>query len=476
MDTTQEAPPHVAIVPTPGMGHLIPVVVLAKKLIDQHNFSVTFIIPNDGSPMKSQRQLLQRLPNAISSIFLPPVSFDDLPVEAKIENRILLSLSRSLSHLRRSFKTLTESTRVVALVVDLFGTDAIELIAKEFDVLPFVFFPTTAMALSLTLHLPKLDQMYSCEYRDSLEPFKIPGCVPVQGKDLVDMLQDRNDDAYKRILHISKQYPLLVAGVLVNSFIDLEKGAFKALMEDNHHGFPIYPVGPLIRTGSEVVDESDPCLKWLNQQPKESVLFVSFGSGGTLSHDQLNELALGLEMSGKRFLWVVRCAHDKAVNATYFGLTNTNSNYPSDFLPEGFLDRTKNVGLVVSSWAPQVQILSHGSTGGFLTHCGWNSTLESIVHGVPLIAWPLYAEQKMNAVLLAEDLKVALRVKLNENGLVGSEDIAKYAKAIIEGEEGKVLRNKMKELQNGAIKVLSQDGSSTKSLADAVNVWKNHKK
>ncbi|GAV88374.1 UDPGT domain-containing protein [Cephalotus follicularis] len=178
-------------------------------------------------------------------------------------------------------------------------------------------------------------------------------------------------------------------------------------------------------------------------------------------------------MSGQKFLWVVRSPHDKA-NATYFSARSIKD--PFDFLPNGFLERTKGVGLVVSSWAPQVQVLSHGSTGGFLTHCGWNSTLESIVHGVPLIAWPLYAEQRMNSVLLADDLKVALRVKANENGLVLREDIAKCLRGLIEGDEGKVVKGKMRELKYAAAMALSQDGSSTKSLAEVAEILRNQRK
>jgi hydroquinone glucosyltransferase len=170
--------------------------------------------------------------------------------------------------------------------------------------------------------------------------------------------------------------------------------------------------------------------------------------------------------------WVVRSPHEKAANATYFSVQSIKD--PFDFLPDGFLERTKGVGLVVPSWAPQVQVLKHGSTGGFLTHCGWNSTLESILHGVPLIAWPLYAEQRMNSVLLADDLKVALRVKVNDKGLVGHEDISNYARCLIEGEEGKLLKSKMKELKIAADRALSEEGSSTKSLAEVAQVMKSH--
>jgi len=113
------------------------------------------------------------------------------------------------------------------------------------------------------------------------------------------------------------------------------------------------------------------------------------------------------------------------------------------------------------------------STGGFLTHCGWNSILESVVNGIPLIAWPLYAEQKMNAVMLTEDIKVAVRAKANENGLVGREEIGRLTKALMEGEDGKKLRSRMKELKDAAARVLSEDGSSTKALSELALSWKN---
>ncbi|KAA8520934.1 hypothetical protein F0562_011607 [Nyssa sinensis] len=460
METAQQTL-HIAILPTPGMGHLIPLTEFAKRLALHHNFSVTFIVPTDGSPMKAQKDFLEALPKNINSIFLPPVSFDDLPEDAMIETRIYLSVTRSLPAIRNSLKVLTESNRLSALVVDLFGTETFD-VAKELGVAPYIFFPTTAMVLSSIFYLPKLDEKFSCEYRDLAEPVKLPGCAPVHGSELMDPVQDRKNEVYKGFLHHAKRYTL-AHGIMVNSFMDLEPGAFEALKEDWSGLPPVYPVGPLIQTGSTSRVDGSECLRWLDMQPQGSVLFVSFGSGGTLSHEQLNELALGLEMSEQRFVWVVRSPHNKAANATYF--TAQSIRDPFDFLPKGFLERTKGLGLVVPSWAPQIQVLSHGSTGGFLTHCGWNSILESIVHGVPLIAWPLYAEQKMNAVLLTDDLKVALRIKGNENGVVEGEAIANYVKGLMEGEEGKLIRNRMRDLKDAAAVALSQDGSSTKSLA-----------
>ncbi|XP_004298887.1 PREDICTED: hydroquinone glucosyltransferase-like [Fragaria vesca subsp. vesca] len=464
---------HVAIVPTPGLGHLIPLTELAKRLVVHHNFAVTFFIPNDGTNLTPQKKVLQALPKVVSSTFLPPVNFDDLPPDAVMETKIALTLSRSLPAIRDSVKALAESTMVKALVVDLFGLEAFE-VANEFNVLPYLFFPTTAMLLWFAFELPKLDETTTCEYRDLPEPVRLPGCVPLHGRDFSEPVQDRSDDAYKALVGICKRFKS-AAGIMVNSFADLEPGAFKAFKEQGPGlGLPpVYPVGPVIQTGSAAELGENECLSWLDAQPKRSVLYVSFGSGGTLTSKQMNELAAGIEMSRVRFLWVARSPNEKLKNATYFGAQGPND--PLSFLPQGFLERTKDVGKVVSSWAPQVQILSHESTGGFLTHCGWNSTLESIVNGVPLIAWPLYAEQKTNAVLLAEGIKVAWRVKVNDKGIVEREEICKYAKGLIEGDEGKVLRKKMMELKKASQLALSPDGSSTKSLSEVANMWKEHK-
>ncbi|KAK5818944.1 hydroquinone glucosyltransferase-like [Gossypium arboreum] len=461
--------PHIAILPSPGMGHLIPLVEFARSLVHQHNFTVTFVIPTNDSPSKAQKSVLDSLPTSITHIFLHPADLSDLPLDSKIETVISLTLARSLSFLRDAFKSMVDKTNLVALVFDLFGTDAFD-VAREFNVSPYIFFPATAMTLSLMLYLPKLDQMVPCEYRDRPELVRIPGCIPIHGKELLDPTQDRRNDAYKWLLHHTKRYRL-AEGIMVNSFVDLEAGAIKALEEKEPGKPPVYPVGPLVNIGPSKLDDGSDCLKWLDDQPHGSVLYVSFGSGGTLSYNQIHELALGLEMSEQRFLWVVRSPNDAAANATYLSVESEKD--PFDFLPKGFLERTKGRGLVVASWAPQAQVLSHGSTGGFLTHCGWNSTLESVVNGVPLIAWPLYAEQKMNALMLIEDIKVALRPKPNENGLVGKDEIAKAVKVLMEGEEGKGVRNRMKHLKEAASKVLGENGCSTKALSQVASKWRN---
>ncbi|ESQ37758.1 hypothetical protein EUTSA_v10028623mg [Eutrema salsugineum] len=470
----EQKAPHVAIIPSPGMGHLIPLVQFAKRLVHRHGFTVTFLVVGEGPPSKAQRTVLESLPSSISSVFLPPADLTDLPQTTRIETRISLTVSRSNPELRRVFDSFAAEGRLpTALFVDLFGTDAFD-VAVEFHVSPYIFYPSTANVLSFFLHLPKLDETVSCEFTELTEPVMIPGCVPVSGKDLLDPAQDRKNDAYKWLLHNTKRYKE-AEGILVNSFLELEPNALKALQEPGLDKPPVYPVGPLVNIGkqeSNGVEESE-CLKWLDNQPIGSVLYVSFGSGGTLTCEQFNELALGLADSEQRFLWVIRTPSGIA-NASYFD--SHSQNDPLTFLPPGFLEHTKGRGFVIPSWAPQAQILAHPSTGGFLTHCGWNSTLESIVSGVPLIAWPLYAEQKMNAVLLTEDIHVALKVRAREDGIVGKEEVARVVKGLMEGEEGKGVRNKMKEMKEGASRALKDDGSSTKALNLVVLKWKAHQK
>ncbi|KAE9605726.1 hypothetical protein Lal_00025364 [Lupinus albus] len=458
--------PIVVMMPSPGMGHLIPLTEFAKRLILHHNLSVTIIIPTNSPPSMAQTTVLRSLPSAISYIFLPPVTLSDLPPHTKAEPLISLTVLRSLPSLRHSLLSLNAT--VTALVVDLFGTDAFD-VANDLNIPSYLYFTCNAMVLSFCIFLPRLDQSVQCEFVDLPEPVRILGCIPVEGKDLLDPVQDKSDDAYKWFVHHSGRFKL-AHGIILNSFHALEPAAIKELQKQEPGKPPVYPVGPLVNM-DRAQTGSHECLSWLDGKPRGSVVFVCFGSGGTLSSVQMDELAIGLEMSEQNFLWVVKSPNDKVANGSYFSAESLAN--PFDFLPKGFVERTKGRGFMVSSWAPQAQVLSHGSIGGFLTHCGWNSILESVVNGVPLVAWPLYAEQKMNAVLVSEDVKVALRPKVGENGLVGREEIASVVKRLMEGEEGKKLCHQMKELKDVAVKILSENGSSTKYISDLALKWQD---
>ncbi|CAL0302903.1 unnamed protein product [Lupinus luteus] len=466
--------PHIAVVPSAGYTHLVPILEFSKHFLNLHqHFQVTCIIPSVGTIPSSSKSYLQTLPPTIHSIFLPPISTQQVQQETNLALQIELSVSISLPYIRQELKSLCSRTHVVALVVDVFAHDALDL-AKELNLFSYIYLPQAALMLSVYINSSKLDEMVSSEDRDPDELMEIPGCVPLHVKDLPLPFQFRSSTAYQKFLQRSKKFHL-PDGVLMNTFYELEPDTVRAL-EELLRGKPkIYPVGPITQSGSIGQENGLEYLTWLDKQQPKSVLYVSFGSGGTLSQDQLNELALGLEQSGQNFLWVVRAPSNTAT-AAYF---EDGIEDPLQFLPNGFLERTKERGLVVPSWVPQVQVLAHSSTGGFLSHCGWNSVLESVVQGVPIIAWPLFAEQSMNAAMISRGLKVALRPKANKDGLVEREEIAKVVRGLMEGEEGKMIGKRMELLKNDADNAISEGGSSLKTLSEVAanwsDIWKNMK-
>ncbi|KMZ60216.1 Flavonoid glucosyltransferase, family GT1 [Zostera marina] len=445
--------PHVAILPSPGMGHLIPLAEFAKLLTTSYGITVTFLTLDDSPRINS---FINALPDTITHISLPKPSLHDLPPEAKAETRTSFTMSRCLPFLREVMVKLKATTNLAALIVDLFGTDAFDVVT-DLEINPYIMFPSTATLLNFMFHLEDLDQTIQGEYRDHAHLIQVPGCVPFHGKDLLVPVQDRKDQAYSLILRNSTRYKE-AAGIFFNSASSIEPEPIKELMSMNSP--PVYSIGPMIHDTSGE-DDSSSCVKWLDEQPPGSVLFVSFGSGGRLSSEQLTELAMGLEMSGHRFLWIARSPTET--------VQEKSKNDPLLFLPDGFLERTIEIGLVIDSWAPQLAILKHAAIGGFLTHCGWNSSLESIVHSVPMIAWPLYAEQNMNAVMLAEELKIAIRPVVDEKrGMIGRDEISKVVRELMEGEEGKNLRINVERIAKNAIKE-----NPYRSLDPIINIWKN---
>ncbi|KAL7203847.1 hypothetical protein ACSBR2_016992 [Camellia fascicularis] len=188
------------------------------------------------------------------------------------------------SSFRNTFASLTTTARLVALIVDPFSIDDIN-IAKEFGVLKYLFFPSPAMSLQFSFHFPKLDEMVTCEYRDLPKLIKLPGSVPVHGRDLTDSVQGRSNDAYKGFLANVKRFAS-VEGIILNSFMELENSTIKDLPVEEPGKPPVYLIGLLIQIGSSDVSKEQPkYLQWLDDQPSGSVVCVSFGSGGTLSHD-----------------------------------------------------------------------------------------------------------------------------------------------------------------------------------------------
>lgn len=348
------------------------------------------------------------------------------------------------------------------LIGDIFGAGTWG-IAEEFKMPKYVFITGNAWFTALFAYSPVLDKEVVGQFIDQVDPIEIPGCKPIRPEELVDPMLDRYEESYQ--VHVDQSVLVTLAdGMLINTWEELEPQTLHALrdkdiMRSMLKNKPVYTVGP-IHKKYEPTGLKGEVVEWLDKQPANSVLYVSFGSGGTISAEQITELAWGLELSQQRFVWVVRSPNKHCVDGSFLNAGQEPSG-PVDFFPPGFLTRTQKVGLVVTCWAPQVEILNHISVGGFLTHCGWNSTIESIASGVPMIAWPLYAEQKMNATMLTEELKVAVRPEvLPTTKVVGREEVEKMVRRLIEGEDGKEMRENVKALKEGAEKATTMNGSS----------------
>ncbi|KAH7845206.1 hypothetical protein Vadar_021757 [Vaccinium darrowii] len=193
----------------------------------------------------------------------------------------------------------------------------------------------------------------------------------------------------------------------------------------------IQPVGPLVQ---EIVDKDEDIevMRFLWKKDEYSVVYISFGSEIFLSKEDREEIAHGLELSRVNFIWVVRPPVGEKTSV-------------EEALPEGFLDRVGDLGMIVEGRAPQAKILMHSSTGGFVSHCGWNSVLESIKFGVPIIAMPMHLDQPLNARLV-EDIGVGMEVKRDDNGRLDRKEIARVMTRIVVEKNGKEVRNKAREL------------------------------
>ncbi|CAN6284311.1 unnamed protein product [Urochloa humidicola] len=245
----------------------------------------------------------------------------------------------------------------------------------------------------------------------------------------------------------------------VNTFLDLERGYCEAYARDLKPG-PTYYVGPLAlspagATAAKKVGGSSSCIDWLDRMPSQSVLFLCFGSLTHFSDAQLVELALGLEASGKPFLWVVR--DDKWAP------------------PEGWVERVEGRGMAVKGWAPQTEILEHRAVGAFVTHCGWNSVLEAVSAGMPVLTWPMDFEQFLIERLLTEVLGIGERLfpegagvrstRREEHDLVTAEVVGQaVAKFMEPGGGGDVARGRVKELSARAHAAVAEGGASHRDL------------
>ncbi|CAN6242313.1 unnamed protein product [Urochloa humidicola] len=227
---------------------------------------------------------------------------------------------------------------------------------------------------------------------------------------------------------------------------------------------PVCPIGPLVRAAESRTGSPETAAaieSFLDGHPRSSVLYISFGSQNSILAEQMVELAAALELTGRPFIWAIRppVEHD------------TIGEFRAEWLPEGFEERARasNRGLLVRGWAPQLRILAHASTGAFLSHCGWNSVLESMAHGVPIIGWPLSGEQFYNAKMLDEEWGVCVEVargNMEEDTAVEREAVAGVLETVM-GQTAKAeeMRKQVCKIREMMETSWGEEGGSSRKVA-----------
>ncbi|KAJ4833492.1 hypothetical protein Tsubulata_006661 [Turnera subulata] len=355
--------------------------------------------------------------------------------------------------------------QVVGLVIDFFCVSMID-IANEAGLPSFIFLTCNAGFLGLMMHLPKRHQQISspCKMSDPDE-LLIPGIAnPVSPRFLPNALFNEHG-GYTSYVKLSQRFKDAKA-IIVNTFAELEAYAVEYFAGDIHdHQTPaVYPVGPVLNLKSPPhpdldLAQWDKTIKWLDEQPQSSVVLLCFGSGsGSFSALQVKELALGLEQSGHKFLWSIRVP------------PSTGFKNPEEMLPDGFLERVQGRGMICG-WTAQVEVLAHKATGGFVSHCGWNSILESLWFGVPIVTFPIYAEQQLNAFRMVKELGLAVELKSDYRiggDLVMADEIARAVKLVMQSDDGG-LGMRVKKMGDKARKAVMNGGSSFISITQFLN-------
>ncbi|CAK8573907.1 unnamed protein product [Lathyrus sativus] len=289
---------------------------------------------------------------------------------------------------------------------------------------------------------------------------EIPGLPILKPQDLPSFVLPTNDiKALSNVLQEMFQNMKKLKWVLANSFYELEKDVIDSMAEI----FPITTVGPLVPpsllgqdridddVGIEMWKPKDSCMEWLNQKPPSSVIYISFGSLIFLKEKQMLSIAKALKNTNKYFLWVMKDKEGDEVR-----------------LPEKFVEETKEKGMIVT-WCPQTRVLVHPSIACFLTHCGWNSTLEAIASGVPMIGYPQWSDQPTNAKLVSDVFRTGIRLKPDSDGFVESEEVERAIEEIVGGEKFEEVKKNVLEMKSAAREALIDGGSSDRNIQSFVD-------
>ncbi|CAA6655388.1 unnamed protein product [Spirodela intermedia] len=453
----------VVMVPFPAQGHLNQMLHLSRLLAEHGGVTVHFA----GSATHN-RQARVRLNSWELDTFVN-IRFHDLPIppfpspkpdpntSVKFPSHLQPSFEASLqlqAPLGSLLRSLSATSRRIAVVHDSLMSFA----AEEASLIPngeaYVFHSVSAFALLHYLWAAR-GKAGGGRSLAALPLLPIDGCFTAEFVDFIRQQYQRTPPP---------------AGRLFNTCRDLE-GEFVDLLtlEPSLRGKNYFALGPFNPVGlARSTRRHRPLLRWLDAQPPESVVYVSFGTTSSMPDRQIRELAAGLERSGQRFIWVLRDADRGDIFAAAGDGGGTEDRCQ---LPAGFEKRVADVGVVVRDWAPQLDILGHRSTALFLSHCGWNSCMESLSMGVPVAAWPMHSDQPRNALLLTELLKVGVPVQdwRRREETVPSAAVEAAIRRVMATGEGKEIRKRAQAVGATIRSSVSEGGASCDELQSLIS-------
>ncbi|KAL9277215.1 hypothetical protein ACSQ67_025238 [Phaseolus vulgaris] len=452
---------HVFFIPFLAYGHFIPTVDMAK-LFAEKGVKATIITTPLNAPF-----ITKAIGKTKTSSTMIHVKTIELPcAEAGLPNgcentnslttgTLFPAFFRACGLLQYPFEQLLLEQRPNCVVADVMFPWATDSAAKLG--VPSLVYDGTSFFSICANQCMGLYEPYKNVSTDS-EPFLIPnlpGEIKMTRMQVSPHAMSDESSGVTKLLDEVKESDLKSYGMVVNSFYELEKVYADHLR--NVLGRKAWHIGPMflsnrVKEEKACIDEHE-CLKWLDTKEPNSVIYVCFGTTTKLKNSQLKDIATGLEASGEQFIWVMGKRQEDGVG----------------WVADEFEKKMEGKGLIIRGWAPQVLILEHEAIGAFVTHCGWNSILEGVVAGVPMVTWPIAYEQFFNEKLVSEILKIGVPIGAKKwaagvGDTVKWEAVEKAVKRIMSGEEAHQMRNKAKMLSRLAREAVAEGGSSNSDL------------
>lgn len=440
----------VVVVPFPAQGHLNQLLHFSRLILSHNNIPVHYV----GISIHNRQATLRVHgwdPNSISNIhfhhFEVPSFLSPPPnpnSETKFPSHMFPSFEAS-KHLRQPVEELMKSLsylfKRVVVIHDSLMASVVQDAKSIANVDNYSFICTCAFTVSYSLETMG---KFPPERPHIIQVPSMEGCFTTQ---------------FDEFVTAQSEFSKFSDGSIYNTSRAIES-PYLELIEKIDSNKKLWALGPFNPLTIEMKDSKGrhSCMEWLDKQEPNSVIYVSFGTTTTFKEEQIEQIAIGLEQSKKKFIWVLRDA-DKG------DIFDRNED-KRDELAKGFEERVEGMGLVVRDWAPQLEILNHSSTGGFMSHCGWNSSLESISMGVAIAAWPMHSDQPRNCAFITQVLKVGLVVKDwdKRDELVIGSDIENAVRRLMETKEGDEMRERAMKLKNDIGMSMEEGGVCRKEM------------